>query len=1135
MATNSLADLTITSGVDGSGLSAGLDAAKAQVEATASSIAQSLGGIPPAASAAGDSLDNLETPATKFSDAAQKIIDTQGKLEAKVGTLKDALAQLQQGYDAGTVSAEALQRAQDQLDAVMTKAGLSTGEAGSGAERASGQFDQLLASIESNTAPIQSLIAGVTALGEAFVVTETLKEFVTETLSAYDAVQKADNAITALIGSAATAKDVLDSVEEIAKTQPFSFPELAGVAQKMAAFHISADNIPALLQDIGNASRATGNGFDAIASAVERVSSSGQISARQLVQLGVSWDDLAKAAGASVAEVQELVKKGGQSAAADLALLQKAMEQTSGVMQDVPLSVGEQWTVLQNNLHVVYADIGEGLSGMASGTMDTVKNVIIPVLTDLAEAFKGDGQSVGDFVSALENAGSKILDANAKALGLDGALQKIRDTVNSAGIKWTDFLPTSQAAATIEALADAINRLFPQVYTNVHNVAQAENLAAAAGTTWSEGTKEWVDQAQQQINTVKNLTSIVDELRGKQDGNATSALALAEAQKALQKATDDLAKSGGALVKSAQDLTLASDQATAKVAAAQAVYDAIKAKYDAGTASALAQAAAQKQLNEAISAASTGVISIDNAENALVNKQNELEATARNNVLVFEDLLDKYETGSPIIQKALDAAVSSMKAANLTMDDITSKPGAWSVEMVKAGEVVQGSTDDVRATLEKMIADMDPDAINAVDTVKGHMAAAGTTGVQAFQGAGDACQQFTAKLTLVTSGLETQQGTLTTVGQMWASMFGLATASVGSLNDALDQTYALLNSLNDAASSVGDSIGKASGRGGGGLSLGGKSGTENFILGQALIEQEQSMLADGVLVIGPTAQQINQELMTAVNTDLMNSSRSSTSAGSTKTVSAPKTSTAPTATPTKGTTGNSILDFLNSFTTAVSNATTAAAGSSTTLPDWITQLDTALKSISSSTTQASGATLPDWVTQLDTTIQQFTQGKNLVDMTQLGTAIQGILDTVPTLNTALTQVGQVTGDTALALTNVTYGVTQALASLTAAATPAGFTQSAAQIQGTINTIAPFSTGSAGFSRVNPVPLPYVSQPLLNPIASGGMPIPNLGGTMSQVTNSSGSSGPQVAIGQVNVTGNDGQALISILQRSGVRM
>ncbi len=131
---------------------------------------------------------------------------------------------------------------------------------------------------------------------------------------AYEMVQNFSVSMGLLTGSASKAEEVLGQIEQIAQTQPFSFPELLPAVQRLTAFGIQGELLTSTMQAAANAAAATGNGFDAVASALGRIELTGAVTARQLIQLGVSWQDIATAMGVSMADAQAKLAKGGQDA-----------------------------------------------------------------------------------------------------------------------------------------------------------------------------------------------------------------------------------------------------------------------------------------------------------------------------------------------------------------------------------------------------------------------------------------------------------------------------------------------------------------------------------------------------------------------------------------------------------------------------------------------------------------------------------------------------------------------------------------------------------------------------------------------------------------------------------------------------
>lgn len=233
-----------------------------------------------------------------------------------------------------------------------------------------------------------------------------------------------------------------------------------------------------------------------------------------------------------------------------------------------------------------------------------------------------------------------------------------------------------------------------------------------------------------------------------------------------------------------------------------------------------------------------------------------------------------------------------------------------------------------------------------------------------------------------------------------------------------------------------------------------------------------------------------------------------TSSGSSRTPSAVAATSTTTA-------GSSLIDWLNSFTTALAsaNSATSSAGQ-TTLPDWVQQLSDALQGLSSTTTSPTGPTLPDWVQQLMQVIQQATSGTNIVDLTSLGTAIQSVLNNAMPAASAVAQFGQSLGTAGVMMTDVSQALTAASQTISSAST-------------SLYNIANYKPPSF----MQTPTLPTVPTGAFNPAGASGpsyMQLPAAGGVSS--------GWGSITIG--NVTVNDpqvAQQMVTLLQRTGVRM
>lgn len=688
MGVETLGDLMITSGVDTSGLASGLDDAKVVAGQAADAIAASFSGAQDAVSAFGDAAAGS---GLKFSSAAQSIIDKQASLEAKAQTLKAAVAELQAAYDDGAVSADTLQRAQNQLQAVMDKAYPSLKDAASATQEAgeaAGNASERVA----------ELAEGLVAFGEGLAITEGLKEFVTEALSAVDAMQRATNSLTALTGGAEQAEEVISSIEKIAATQPFSFPELAGAAQRMAAFGIESDKIPTILQDAANTSRATGNSFDAIVSALGRVDLAGQVSARQLVQLGLSWDDLAKAAGKSVEDTQALLKKGGQDAADDLDLVLKAVEAKFGGFAQVPLSIGEQWKVLENQMHSVFADIGAALLPVIQQMVDLLQTTLVPALKSGIELFNSLPAPIKDGVVAfgllVAAAAPVSLAIGGITLGLNaigGAVQAAAAGLAALGISAGGATASETALAAAEE-ADAVAAGHAAAAHKLLAGAGAEGAAAEAGMATNAGllggSLATVGLALATFGgaiavTISNINQLkqqwsdtVDEFKSKQILDAINSGATLDGLKKMGVSVDDLKKSVDEHNKTIDYAKIAQDNFVAGMpGAADGLGKIAKAAKDA--------ADGYDNFGKKVIVITGSAQGWSTATQSIIDKHGDLEAKLQSAQIAVQELT-KAQDGSAAkaeqlalaqqqLKAAQDALTPGMKDHIQTVDDLAKK------------------------------------------------------------------------------------------------------------------------------------------------------------------------------------------------------------------------------------------------------------------------------------------------------------------------------------------------------------------------------------------------------------------------------------------------------------------------------
>lgn len=244
--------------------------------------------------------------------------------------------------------------------------------------------------------------------------------FLTGSVNLQIELEKLQTKFESLTGSAETAKDLLEELNEFSDKTPFEFPEIANAAQKLLSFGIEAKNVKDVLKNLGDISAASGANIQDLALAFGKVASSGFVTGREISQLQNNaipiLDALSKQLGVTTLSVKKLASEGKISASDfELALLRlgregsfafEAMEKQSTTLQGSLKQVQDATENLQKAL-------GENLSPILKTTLQAlaslINNTIVPGLTKtvmlLKNFFEFTQQSV-EFQAVLVGIGS---------------------------------------------------------------------------------------------------------------------------------------------------------------------------------------------------------------------------------------------------------------------------------------------------------------------------------------------------------------------------------------------------------------------------------------------------------------------------------------------------------------------------------------------------------------------------------------------------------------------------------------------------------------------------------------------------------------------------------------------------------
>ena len=420
--------------------------------------------------AAADKADWLDSSISSVGQAIRDLGEASGLTGQELETFK---ASLQADVDLGISLEEALKNVGDSAKYVGDEvAGGATtaleqlqttqqGVADSAQQAASGMTDESDAAghVGQTAHEAESGLHGMAeqllAVGEALVITEGLREFGQEALTAYGIVQSVTIGITQLTGSAKEAGEAIEQIKELASTQPFAFPDIAPTVQKMVALGVSMEQLPAVMQAVANASASTGNGFNQIANSLDRISLSGNAGDRQLVQLGLSVEKLAAVMNVSDEEFKKAFKDLDQSERIDV--LTQALGRFAGASEAQAKGIAGQWQIFKNTFEEVMVAVGDDLAPVVSQILAFGKDVL-QATEQAAAAFKSLPPEVQEITVAVGLAAAAVIPLTgalaALGFGLAG-LQTLFSTVNAlmvtAGIAAREDAAGELAAATATA------------------------------------------------------------------------------------------------------------------------------------------------------------------------------------------------------------------------------------------------------------------------------------------------------------------------------------------------------------------------------------------------------------------------------------------------------------------------------------------------------------------------------------------------------------------------------------------------------------------------------------------------------------------------------------------------------------
>ncbi len=486
-----LGTLTVAIEGDSSELQQAINQAQSAAESGASAIAQAF-------ESAQNALDpgQFEVFRQVIEADQQAGIDLKQSLEdlsnsaSSVGddVANAASAILDQLTPAENAAADAADHASGSID----HAGESAHEAGEHAHEAAEEFGEMGMELLK--------MAGIT------LSIEGLKEIGEEALHASDSITKASIALTNITGSAEEANEKIEGLIRLANNDALSIPNLLTAGQRMQLFLGEGADVVDILSHIADGAAVTGVEIGTAASAFDRIVAGGSVAQKQLMNLGLSMDQLAEAMGVDSDEVKSAFKDMTETDRIETLLA--ALQNLDGVAKEVADNTfSGAMQRAANDFEEALKGLGDAIKPVVTGLIDLSRVVVIPALKEaidqwgqLQRAIQGVVAAVKDAITPFQGVADILGKIDFKSLTSElvnavSHWRDLSDILNFATIGYAKLTNNQQMAVDAEKrIIDAHADLKPKADAaadSTEKVATAHEHLAKAATGAKEAFDPW--------------------------------------------------------------------------------------------------------------------------------------------------------------------------------------------------------------------------------------------------------------------------------------------------------------------------------------------------------------------------------------------------------------------------------------------------------------------------------------------------------------------------------------------------------------------------------------------------------------------------------------------------------------------
>lgn len=317
----------------------------------------------------------------------------------------------------------------------------------------------------SDSLDISKIVEGFGEVAAAAGIATSAFEIVKGALEDFSAAQNVQTSFSLLTGSAEEGEAAFESLKDTSIALAIPFENLVSVAQRLApVFGVGTQGMADALKAAADAAAQTGNSFDAISSALGRIATSGTVSSKTLLELGISFDQIAEHMGTSVTDAEAKLVKGGQSAQADIADVIGTIEDNmGGAAEAIAQNLSGQFTILKNELGFISDDLGKALAPVASeliAGLEQIEPALIGIASGIQPAIVGF-ENMATAVHGMVPDFLQILATSSFWVNLGGtiglianALTTVEDAIHGTILILTDLVngPVKGLSANVPQL-----------------------------------------------------------------------------------------------------------------------------------------------------------------------------------------------------------------------------------------------------------------------------------------------------------------------------------------------------------------------------------------------------------------------------------------------------------------------------------------------------------------------------------------------------------------------------------------------------------------------------------------------------------------------------------------------------------